>query len=234
MKTKKTLTAAALSLSLAALLAAPTRASEPATEAASEAQNTKAASFSIQDLASGKALTDEEAIALALDHAGFTQDEVDRQRSEYDRDDGLEILEVEFIVGSDEYDYEIDLNNGRIISGSYDMSDAEQYNLPARPSSLTDSEAAALVLEMLPDAAEDDLWIEADRDDGRMYYEVDLVLEDVEYSFDIDADAGVIVSWSQELTDRSLYAGLNSTNSNGNTNSRHYEDDHHDDDRYDD
>lgn len=239
MKTKKKITAAALSLSLTALLAVPALAAEPSTESASEAPASASASFSIQDYGSGQALTDEEAIALALEHTGFTQDEVDRQRTEYDSDDGLDILEVEFIIDSDEYDYGIDLNNGRIVSASYDMSDAKQYNLPALSASLTDSEAAALVLEKLPEATDDDLWIEADRDDGRVYYEVDLTVGDVEYNFDIDANTGSIVSWDQELTDRSLYAGQNSTNTDSSVN-YHHSDDHHDDDdwyeddRYDD
>lgn len=239
MKTKKKITAAALSLSLTAFLAVPALAAELSTEGSSEAPASAAAPFSIQDYGSGQALTDDEAIALALEHAGFAQDEVDRQRTEYDRDDGLDILEVEFIIDSDEYDYGIDLNNGRIVSASYDMSDAKQYNLPTLSASLTDSEAAALVLEKLPEATDDDLWIEADRDDGRMYYEVDLIVGDVEYNFDIDADTGSIVSWDQELTDRSLYAGQNSTNTDSSVN-YHHSDDHHDDDdwyeddRYDD
>ena len=45
-----------------------------------------------------------------------------------------------------------------------------------------------------------------------MYYEVDLIVGDVEYNFDIDADTGSIVSWDQELTDRSLYGGQSGTN----------------------
>ena len=66
MKTKKKITAAALSLSLTALLAVPALAAEPSTESASEAPASASRFFSIQDYGSGQALTDEEAIALLL------------------------------------------------------------------------------------------------------------------------------------------------------------------------
>ncbi len=225
MMTKRTITATALALTT--LLAVPALAAEPSTEAPAKAP----VSFSILDYGSGQPLTEEEGIALALEHAGFTQDDAERQRTDYDRDDGLEILEVEFLVDGDEYDYEIDQNGGRILSASYDMSDRKQYDLPLLSSPLSDSEAADLILDRVPGSTDNDLWIEADRDDGRMYYEIELTLEDVEYSFDIDAESGEIVSWDQELTDRILYSGNGSTGRN--ERSYHYEEEHHDD-RYDD
>ena len=236
MKTKKMMMTA-VSLSMTALFALPALATEAVTEAPTEAVTEAAteaagavarASFSIQDYGSGQALTDEQAVALALEHAGVTQDQVERQRTEYDRDDGLSVLEVEFFAGENEYDYTIDLDGGRIISASYDMPDMMRYDLAPLANPLTDSEAADLVLEVLPDASAQDMWIEADRDDGRIYYEIDLLQGDVEYNFDIDADSGTIVSWSQELTDRSLYARM--SNSDGGYDRGHHDDDHHDDD----
>ena len=52
---------------------------------------------------------------------------------------------------------------------------------------------------------------------------MDLTVGDVEYNFDIDANTGSIVSWDQELTDRSLYAGQNSTNTDSSVNYHHSE-----------
>ena len=79
------------------------------------------------------------------------------------------MLEVEFFAGENEYDYTIDLDGGRIISASYDMPDMMRYDLAPLANPLTDSEAADLVLEVLPDASAQDMWIEADRDYGRIY-----------------------------------------------------------------
>ncbi len=236
MKTKKMMMTA-VSLSMAALFALPVLATEAVTEAPAEAVTEAAteaagavarASFSIQDYGSGQALTDEQAVALALEHAGVTQDQVERQRTEYDRDDGLSVLEVEFFAGENEYDYTIDLDGGRIISASYDMPDMMRYELAPLANPISDSEAADLVLDILPDVSARDMWIEADRDDGRIYYEIELVQGDVEYSFEIDAESGTIVSWEQELTDRSLYAGMSRSDSR--QGGWHHDDDHHDDD----
>ncbi len=37
-----------------------------------------------------------------------------------------------------------------------------------------------------------------DRDDGRWEYEVEIVLDKMEYEFEIDAETGEIISWDQE------------------------------------
>lgn len=67
------------------------------------------------------AMTREEAEAIALEHAGFTADQVTYLRTEYEIDDGIPQYEVQFHQGRWEYDYEIDANTGAIMS--YDMDD---------------------------------------------------------------------------------------------------------------
>ena len=60
-------------------------------------------------------LTREEAQAIALDHAGFTADQVTGLRISRDRDDATPTYEVEFRVGRWEYEYEIHAETGRIL-----------------------------------------------------------------------------------------------------------------------
>ena len=66
-------------------------------------------------------LTKDQAEAIALEHAGFTADQVTRLRKEYEIDDGLPRFEVQFRQGRWEYDYEINANTGAILS--YDRDD---------------------------------------------------------------------------------------------------------------
>lgn len=66
-------------------------------------------------------LTKEQAQAIALEHAGFTADQVSYLRTEYEIDDGIPQYEVSFHQGRWEYDYEIDANTGDILS--YDRDD---------------------------------------------------------------------------------------------------------------
>jgi len=63
----------------------------------------------------------QQAQAIALEHAGFTADQVSRLRAEYEIDDGVARYEVQFRQGRWEYDYEINALTGAILS--YDRDD---------------------------------------------------------------------------------------------------------------
>jgi len=62
----------------------------------------------------------EQALSIALDHAGLTSDQVTGLRTEYDTEHGYPEYDVEFRYGKWEYDYEIDAETGEILSFSMD------------------------------------------------------------------------------------------------------------------
>ena len=68
-----------------------------------------------------KQLTREQAEAIALEHAGFTTDQVSQLHTEYEIDEGIPRFEVQFRQGRWEYDYEIHAQTGAILS--YDRDD---------------------------------------------------------------------------------------------------------------
>lgn len=68
-------------------------------------------------------LTADEAKAIALNHAGLTENQVTGLRAEYDVDDGIPEYEVEFRQGKTEYDYEIHAETGEIRSWDKDLDD---------------------------------------------------------------------------------------------------------------
>lgn len=59
-------------------------------------------------------------------------------------------------------------------------------------------QAAATALERVPGATENDLRMELDYDDGIQIYEGDIIYEQIEYEFEINANTGEIISWSEE------------------------------------
>ena len=61
-------------------------------------------------------LTQEDAERIALDHLGFTADQVTRMHTEYEIDDGIPQFDVEFHEGDWEYEFEIQVEDGRILS----------------------------------------------------------------------------------------------------------------------
>ncbi|MCM1060173.1 MAG: PepSY domain-containing protein [Eubacterium sp.] len=68
--------------------------------------------------ASGQ-ITLDEAKAIALEHAGFKEDQVRFTKSKLDRDDGVDEYEIEFKANGVEYEYKINASTGKIIE--YDV-----------------------------------------------------------------------------------------------------------------
>lgn len=68
-------------------------------------------------------ITTDEAIEIALEHAGFAKADVTGLHSEYDYDDGIHKYDVDFRQGMYEYEYEINAESGTIISYDKDYDD---------------------------------------------------------------------------------------------------------------
>ena len=62
----------------------------------------------------------DQALQIALQHAGVAQSQISKLKVEQDFDDGVQKYEVEFNVGRTEYDYDIEVSSGRILSFEVD------------------------------------------------------------------------------------------------------------------
>ena len=144
-------------------------------------------------------ITEEAAKAAALDHAGLAEADLQAVRVKLDYDDGRAIYDVEFVQNAAEYDYEIDATTGEIVSYDYD---AENYNgtQATTGSPVTAEEAKQIALNHAGVAESDTraMELETDRDNGRTVYEFSWKVGFTEYDYEIDADTGEILSYSQE------------------------------------
>ena len=131
---------------------------------------------------------------IALNDAGVKEEDVSYIYVKKDRDDGINVYEVEFYVGSKEYDYESAQDDSRIISKDYD---AEHYNANSCKA-ITLEEAKAKALARVEGAGGSDIRIHEDYDDGYRVYEGEIYYNGMEYEFTILADSGEIVEWSAE------------------------------------
>lgn len=61
-------------------------------------------------------ITEAQAQTIALEHAGLAEQDVSHLQVREDWDDGRQEYDVEFHVGSLEYEYEIDAASGKILS----------------------------------------------------------------------------------------------------------------------
>ena len=68
----------------------------------------------------------DKAKSIALKHAGYSASKATFKKAKLDYDDGRVVYEIEFYVGNDEYNYEIDAKSGKIID--YDFEKNERYD----------------------------------------------------------------------------------------------------------
>ncbi len=148
-------------------------------------------------------VTLEQAKQTALNHAGKTAAEVTFVKTKKDFDDGRWKYEIEFITSSNdlEYDYEIDVATGKILSWDQD---AENY-VPAAPQKpngtqgISEAAAKKIALARVSGATSANLSeFKRDFDDGRWEYEGKILYQNMEYEFTIDASTGAILEWEAE------------------------------------
>ena len=175
---------------------------------------------------------------IALETAGVDESDATRFQVSKDRDDGKTLYEIRFDVNEKEYEYEINAENGDIVSS--DVGVNADYQAPADASAnsqnanqtqnqqpqanagtdtqnnaqanvqnntqnatntnvkISEADAKKAALDRVPGATENDLRMELEMDDGKYIYEGDIIYQQVEYDFEIDANTGTFLKWSQE------------------------------------
>ena len=144
------------------------------------------------------------ALQAALEAAGISEADASRVRVSMDRDDGRVVYDVRFDVDQTEYDYEVLASDGQIVSSDVERRDDDGYDDDDRSRgsnadvAVSREEAIDIALAKVSGATENDIRIELDHDDGRYKYEGDIIYERVEYDFEIDANSGDVLEWSEE------------------------------------
>ena len=87
-------------------------------------------------------------------------------------------------------------NAGNTEAGT--VSGAENGNTGNANVAVSLDAATKTALDRVPGATEQDIRIKLDYDDGRQKYEGDIIYQQVEYDFEIDADTGEVIEWSEE------------------------------------
>ena len=165
----------------------------------------------------------EAAQKIAFIDAGINEDDVTRVRVSKEREDGEQIYEVEFTVPEEgkEFSYEILAEDGSILTMDQDMLEGVQNNQGTQNTQNSQNtqntestqnthhieqdhvgvsveQARELALARVPGASESDIIIELDYDDGRYKYEGDIIYNNRQYDFEIDANTGNFLEWEEE------------------------------------
>ena len=146
------------------------------------------------DDSTGDYIGETKAKEIALNHAGVASSAATFVRVKLDWDDGRPEYEVEFYTNGKEYDYEIDAITGDVRSYDYDA----EYYAPSTSTgtSITESQAKAIVQDRAGSTSGTFREFKLDRDDGRSVYEGEYRVGWTEYDFEIDASTGTVLEWS--------------------------------------
>ena len=151
----------------------------------------------------GNYIGEAKAKQIAMSHAGVSN--AGFYRATMDYENGTPVYEVEFYVGNKEYDYEINAITGAIIS--YDQ-DIEGYTPPTSttPPATGDigvAKAKQIALSHAGVSASSAYAMEVgmDYERGVKIYEVDFKSGRMEYSYDINAATGAIISSERDYDD---------------------------------
>lgn len=161
----------------------------------------------------------DEAKAIALAAADITESDAVFTTAELAEKNGLSYYEIDFTVGGQEYDYDIDAISGKIIENQTKAVDETAVANTANVASdgqVTLEEAKEIALNHAGLTADGVTFIKGkvERDDGREKYDIEFYTSDFkEYDYEIDPQTGEILSYDYDAED---YAPQKSSAGNSN------------------
>ncbi len=137
---------------------------------------------------------------IALADAGVSSSEAIFTKEKQDYEDGVRVYDLEFYTANGEWEYEIRISDGAIVSKS-----AKEYVSSSGSSTASDTyisvdEAKEIALSKAGLSASDVTFKKAklDRDDGIMVYEIEFYYGRTEYEVKINATTGAIVEYEAD------------------------------------
>lgn len=179
-----------------------------------------------QASSSKNGINSEKATAIALENAGYKEDEVVKLITKYDIDDGVKAYEVDFFANGFEYDYLIAASDGVILEAKRETMDSEDYReagledpnakktststqSSSKPQNSQSSSyigtdnAKSIALKKAGVKASDATFTKAklDKDDGVYIYEIEFNSGAYEYEVDVHATSGKVLDYDVDSID---------------------------------
>ena len=158
----------------------------------------------------------DKALEIAMAASGFSADEVYTE-TDSDLDETHAHYDVEIKHNGTEYEYKIDAYTGEILGTKEEADDdthraeTKEQNPPIEAKLITESgseisldEAKEIALSYAGVKSEEAVFTKAklDYDDGRAEYELEFIVGNTEYEYDIDASTGEVISSSVETKNK--------------------------------
>ena len=170
----------------------------------SKEKGTGAVAATPQEQSSGNYIGQEDARNRAYAHAGIAAKDVLKAEVELDDKDGVMIYEVDFETSTAEYEYEIDALTGKVLHHSVERhhhsdddreKDSHHAGDAGQDSYIGESAAleAALRHAGVEVSSITEKSVELDTEDGKLVYEVEFEVGQMEYHYIVDPTTGEIL-----------------------------------------
>lgn len=143
----------------------------------------------------------ENAKKIAFSHANVDSSKVASVDVEFDTEDGIMVYEIEFNIGTIEYEYDIHAVSGEIIKYSKDIEDDDNDYDDVKSATYIGKEkakAAAFAHSSVNENEVSNFKIDFDYDDKKAVYEIEFETKDAEYEYVIDAITGNVLESERE------------------------------------
>lgn len=144
-------------------------------------------------------ITENEAKNIATEKFNLTSDEVNFTKVKKEHDDGIEKYEIEFKTDNGKFEVEVNAETGEIIK----FEEALVENITIEEDNIiSEEEAKDIVLDKVEGASESDISkFKLEKDDSILKYEGEIRYEGKEYDFEINAETGEVIEWSEDIID---------------------------------
>ena len=141
----------------------------------------------------------DKALSIAMENASVPEDDAYNIKVERDGDNSIPIYDIEFETDYGDYDFEVAIDDGRIVGADYEINEEWLSRLGGSPVSQED--AKVIAASKIPGSSREDIRIQEEGDDGRTRYEGWCQFDNMEYEFEMDPETGIIFDWNADLQD---------------------------------
>lgn len=140
----------------------------------------------------------------ALDDAGVKSEDAVFVKAYYDSDDLIPHYDVKFEANGYEYEYEVKASDGSVLEKDVDREKRKPLsNAPASNEYLSADEAKSIAYNHAGVKAADVKFSKAelDRDDLIVHYDVEFIVGNFEYEYEVNAESGKVIASDKEFND---------------------------------
>lgn len=141
----------------------------------------------------------DKALSIAMENASVPEDDAYNIKVERDGDNSIPIYDIEFETDYGDYDFEVAIDDGRIVGADYEIN--EEWLSRLGGSQVSQEDAKVIAASKIPGSSREDIRIQEEGDDGRTRYEGWCQFDNMEYEFEMDPETGIIFDWNADLQD---------------------------------